>query len=185
MLWVVCYPPPPTLEKPTTFFFSLQAAAEVHTIQWKLSRKSSKACYFSTPLCTLPILYYTLSRLPHEQPERRRRRAKPEIQISFSSKDMMMDFFRESLAKSLGDGTPLSLTDYLNRAYLNSFWFTQSILKYLGPFSLFQLLLRQILVKVKNSNFNHVYFLVKTKIALRSFHCIHRFNASQLTHFDY
>lgn len=61
MLWVVCYPPPPTLEKPTTFFFSLQAAAEVHTIQWKLSRKSSKACYFSTPLCTLPILYYTLS----------------------------------------------------------------------------------------------------------------------------
>lgn len=138
MLWVVCYPPPPTLEKPTTFFFSLQAAAEVHTIQWKLSRKSSKACYFSTPLCTLPILYYTLSRLPHEQPERRRRRrAKPEIQISFSSKDMMMDFFGESLAKSLGDGTPFSLTDYLNRAYLNSFWFTQNILKYLGPFSLF------------------------------------------------
>ena len=50
---------------------------------------------------------------------------------------MMMDFFGESLAKSLGDGTPLSLTDYLNRAYLNSFWFYSKHLKDLGPFSLF------------------------------------------------
>ena len=59
---------------------------------------------------------------PREEQEK-----KAEIQISFSSKDMMMDFFGESLAKSLGDGTPLSLTDYLNRAYLNSFWLTQNI----------------------------------------------------------